>query len=434
MGTSTSRLPRLHRESILRVIAVTALAALHASVVAGASTPSSSLAPVIPLAETAARSAPIVRPGSPATSQGTLVFLPPAVPIFTPAGFARPETPRPTPSGLHDFAAPDTLALFVGEIFYPVLGTRLADHSLTKKQESRLHAYQERRDALVNEIKDALLALRPKDPTTRIAVLEELGGRHAPRIEALEKEAVALRDELMTSRFFEKEINWFTRRIWSFDNTDINPDDLPVVEAQVIRMAAYYQKGVSVEQRGLFEETAEELKARGRINDFPGDLTALADEVFEFGFDPAPGRVRTAPSLSAALKDALDRYTRDNSILKKEIRATVIAHADESEKKRTAAFAAFATQQHAAITALALQAEEIRRMMFPPSAPPGAPKRENSAAAFTGRIALFQIGLSPAQRRLLFSAGLREIDLPLPAGERLARFPDRLFPTGEIPE
>ena len=61
-------------------------------------------------------------------------------------------------------------------------------------------------------------------------------------------------------------------------------------------------------------------------------------------------------------------------------------------------------------------------------------KRENSAAAFTGRIALFQIGLSPAQRRLLFSAGLREIDLPLPAGERLARFPDRLFPTGEIPE
>jgi hypothetical protein len=125
----------------------------------------------------------------------------------------------------------------------------------------------------------------------------------------------------------------------------------------------------------------------------------------------------------------------------KEIELTASRHATSAEKKRVAAsrpqLATFLAEQNRRFDALIAKKSKIEidlpvalsARLKPDAGPTGMNSLVKELAVQLSRLELFQRyrdyetavlepGLSPEQRRLLFSAALVQLDLPLPPGSR----------------
>lgn len=303
-----------------------------------------------------------------------MAFFPPTPPVF---GDTIGATTAVAVGRWH-IPAPDGLGDFVAAPFYPMLGTRLLlDSHVLAKLQPRLDAFRATREALTDELLGELAEVEQLDEATRDRRLAELAVRQSPRIVALEAEADSLREDLIKGRIWESGMHWSRERSWRIGTTRF-PSDLYLKEAEfeVLRAAAYYEPGLSQEQRGLLREIAIDLENKARASRRP-DPRAGNDEVFAIFFSPETARLRLPKGLPEDLLKKIGRFNHDKAELKQELRETVLQMDAASASKREAAFEKLAEQQWPRIEMLAELAEDIRREFarLPPPPPLNAPPR-----------------------------------------------------------
>jgi len=113
----------------------------------------------------------------------------------------------------------------------------------------RIAAYRAARTALLNEILNVLaLTAAAAD---RESQLRDLGKAQGPRLAALEKEADAIREELIQGGWSGGNADWNDQRGWHLGTPAVTTNNAGNAEFQVLRAAAFFQKELSIDQRGL---------------------------------------------------------------------------------------------------------------------------------------------------------------------------------------
>jgi hypothetical protein len=299
-------------------------------------------------------------------------FFPPTAPIYGAAIEDRPGNAARIIGGrrLH---APDGLADFVCDSFYPALGTRLYALDLGADLESRLHDYRAKRLVQVNALLNQFVTLHDSPADELEQRLRQFAETQTPALLALENEAERLRADLIADAIWNR-INWNANRRWKVGDIKPGGDGFDAeAEYQVVRAAAFYQNGLTSQQRGLLRELATELqgvvrKARG--------LPAARAESDAMFFSPEMSRLRLPPDLPPELREKIAAYNARKAALKRELQETVIAQDGASAGARDRAFEALADRQWPHFGMLEEQAEEIRRLLgarFELSAPPAPP-------------------------------------------------------------
>ena len=307
------------------------------------------------------------------------VWFPPTVPVF---GEQIAQVVRPSRLNAR-LRPPSGLADFINESFYPALSTRLHAGSLRNQLAARLDAYRERRGALLNELADQIVALHEAGEETRRAQLKAFAADQTPRIVALEREADELRRDLIDGGVLQANVDWGKRRKWVIGVTKFPSEHAEKdAEFQVVRAAAYYQDGLSSEQRGLLLEVASELQSRARAaRPVPGPRGGDPAAMF---FSPPLARMRMPRNARPELVTLIGRFNGEKSALKHELRDAVLAHDKLPREERASMFAALADAQWPRLVELEKLAEEIRvalaatpaaMIAAPPHIPPGLMKR-----------------------------------------------------------
>ncbi|HVS54494.1 MAG TPA: hypothetical protein VHD62_19215 [Opitutaceae bacterium] len=246
--------------------------------------------------------------------------------------------------------ASDELKAFVGDVFYPQLGTRLAAGELDAKLRARLDAYHAEKLALQNELRTELDRQRDAAPSARRDALIALARRQAPRLATLEKNAEELRRDLRVN-----EGDWSALREWHLGDNSRRGDS-PDEIAGVMRACAYYENGLLPAQRRLLREVALEI---GMAGDSAAKAAAAQPYVF---FPPEPARVMLPDDVPAALAQRIAEFEAKKSGLKKELYDAAVA--DDTSGIglfRSRALKNLAEKQAPALAALESLAEEIRR-------------------------------------------------------------------------
>jgi hypothetical protein len=307
-----------------------------------------------------------------------MVWFPPSVPVY---GEAIADTaPRKM---LRVSGPPSGLADFVSEKFYPPLSTRLHDESLGRRMSARLDAYRATRGSLLNELTDKLTLLHGEDEETRRNELRTLALQQQPRLAALEREADEIRRALIDGGLTDFSVDWNRRRRWTIGVSAFRSEQAErEAEFQVVRAAAFYQNGLSPEQRGLLLELAYELQGRAKAAQaVPGPRKSDPAAMF---FSPATSRFRMPKNPPADLVAKIARFNAEKMALKQALRDAVFAHDRDWRGTRADAFAALADQQHPRLVELEKLAEEIRvgfasapraPLKPPPHIPPGLLER-----------------------------------------------------------
>ena len=296
------------------------------------------------------------------------VFFPPAAPPFGGAlGRILPRSGRDRSA-----EPPDRLGDYVGEFFYPALSTLWSEKDLDRKSAQRLAAFMANRTTLLNELQNKLVAVQTADPTLREAELRAFALTQAPRILAHEKEADQLREKFISPGVLKATVDWSRGREWKI--RELPPTMgrwVPSAEFQVLRAAAFYQKGLTPEQRGLLCEIAEE-SPRG----LPGVRSLRREDrpVSTIFFSPEMARI-ALPAIPAELSSKIYAFIRARDALKDELREAVLANDSSSRAKRDSVFEKLAESQWPQISELAASAEAIRRELaaLPPPPPPPLP-------------------------------------------------------------
>lgn len=288
------------------------------------------------------------------------VFFPPSPPVY---GASIPEPPRVFRRlNGRDLSAPEDLADFVGEIFYPPLGLRLFERSLGKNLENRLNAYRANRSALLDELMVELLRLQNEAVPARETALRTLANKQAPALAALEAEAERLRRDLIKGGFWATKAEWNPDRAWKLGQGAVaNPPTSHEAEFQVVRAAAFYHDGFSIEQRGLLRELAIDLglklrSARGRSQPDIDDPRAVF-------FSPETARLRLPSPLPPELFTKIGQFSSEKAALKRELLETLVDCDRLNESRRAARVAALQVVQTPRIVALEEKADEIRRQL-----------------------------------------------------------------------
>ncbi|MGH7946920.1 MAG: hypothetical protein ACREH8_24470 [Opitutaceae bacterium] len=301
-----------------------------------------------------------------------VVFFPPAAPIYGAAIEERAANSARIIGGRR-LLAPDGMADFVCEPFYPALSTRLFALDVSAALESRLHAYRSKRLQQVNALLNQFVALHNLPPDQQEQRLREFALTQTPQLVALEAEADRLRAELISDGWWNR-IDWNAGRRWKVGTIRSGADGAEAeAQFQVIRAAAFYQDGLMPQQRGLLRELATEQqpvvrKARG--------LPAARAESDAMFFSPEMTRFRLPADLSPVLREKIAVYNGQKAALKRELRETVIALDGAGSDVRGRAFEALADKQWPHFGILEELAEEIRRLIasrFEPTAPPPPP-------------------------------------------------------------
>jgi hypothetical protein len=198
--------------------------------------------------------------------------------------------------------------------------------------------------------------------------LRTFAAHQHPRIVALEREAEALRRALIDGGLLQSSVDWNDQRRWRIGATS-NGNDQAEKEAQfqVIRAAAYYEEGFTIEQRGLLIELAIELQGRARAaRPFP--LPRIDDPAAIF-FSPAMSRFRLPKNATTRLVALLGRFNGLKNMLKQELRETVLAQDSAAPRERAQTFAALAGRTEPQLAELEKVADEIRTEMvtIPPT-------------------------------------------------------------------
>lgn len=286
------------------------------------------------------------------------VFFPP-----TPPPLGRPVSRLAAPVGGRHVAPPE-LALYLNEIFYPPLSTRLAKNDLPAKIREKLDAYRDAKTKLQAELRAEFERTRDADATARRTALEALARQQAPRLAQLEQTAEDLRAELNTG-----ETDWSAFREWRLGGAGRSArGDSPSEVAQVMRATAYYQAGLLPAQRRLLREIALEVAVSAE-----DEAKAAAAQPFLF-FPPEPARVLLPDDLPADLAALVGDFQTRKSALKKELYDLV--YAEDSATfgfTRTAKFRSLAGRQAARLAELERLADRIRaglRLLPDPTPPP----------------------------------------------------------------
>jgi len=314
----------------------------------------------------------------PPPARDRFVCFPPTAPAFG-APIANGQS-RLTVNGVR-IVTPDLLADFANENFYPALSIRLLDGSLSKKLIARLETYQTTRTNLINELKAQLQLTEASDPATREQALRAFAVSQTPRIVALEREAEQFRGDLVSGSLLQSAADWNEIRDWRLGALPASSPALAAnAEFQVIRAAAYFQKGFSIEQRGLLREIAmtewDKLRPSPRVI---RPASTGANDPRTIFFSPETARLGIPPQLPADLSDKIGVYYHDKIELSDELRSAVVAQDQNTAATRTRNFEALANRQSPRLAALADLAEEIRRGLAslpkppPPAAPPDLP-------------------------------------------------------------
>lgn len=303
------------------------------------------------------------------------VFFPPHAPIYG-AAIAEGHSSAARLIGGRRLVAPDGMADFVCDPFYPALSTRLFQLELNAGLEARLQGYRAKRLDQVNALLNQFVTLHDLPPETQEQQLREFAQTQTPALVALEAEADRLRDELLADGL-RNRIDWNAGRRWKLGTIKAGANGADAeAEFQIVRAMAFYQKGLAPPQRGLLRELAIELegiarKARG----LPG-RRGESDAMF---FSPETARFRLPGNLSPELREKIGIYNGQKAELKRELRETIASLEKASATERTRAFEALADKQWPQIGTMEQLADEIRPLLAShfvvaaPSPPPWIP-------------------------------------------------------------
>ncbi len=304
-----------------------------------------------------------------------IVFFPPPPPVFgakienTPPGQARFYQGRRV-------LAPDGMADFVSDGFYPALSTRLYAPELSRALEARVRSYHAKRLLQVSALLDQFVTPSDAPDDTRERELLAFAATQTPQLVALEIEAEQLREALVTDGL-RNDVNWNGQRRWKLDAGQGRNDWAEVEgEFQVVRATAFYQPGLTSQQRGLVRELAMELQAIARKARGQPSARTESDAMF---FSPETSRFRLPPNLSPALRERIGVYNSQKSALKRELRELITAQDRAEARERNAAFVALADRQWPHLGILERLADDIRVELAgrftsgPPAAPPWIP-------------------------------------------------------------
>jgi hypothetical protein len=315
--------------------------------------------------------------------QPSFAFLPPIPPPL------ESEIPvvEPLASGP---PAPPELSPFVGEIFYPFLGARLANGDLTKAMRARIVSYRDQKDVLQRELRARILACKDLDRAGRERQLAGLASLQAPRIAELESAAEKLRSDLRPTNVFGVPLdgNGLNENpVWRLARAGAEPSDPAELLRQSDAMtgAAFFQDGFSREQRGLLFEAAIELRAQARpppAQEQPGSRL--------LSFSPETSRIRIPAILPAPLEKTIGDYLSAKAALKAELRDTLLANEEEGSDRRTEAATRLAAAQAARLAGIRSLAEEIRVGLAALPNPPGPPAPPPLPPELTSRISAYR--------------------------------------------
>jgi hypothetical protein len=308
------------------------------------------------------------------------VFFPPMPPVLGGAFQSGSSTEN-------RWQPPAELAQFVNEPFYAPLSTRLwaKGKYLNARQQQELENYRLVKVALQNELREHLERLKDADPDTRERELAAFAREQTPKIAALEKTAEQLRAELVRGELFQDSVDWNEYREWHLGSTKFRlPSEAVSAQFQVLRAAAFYQKGFSPAQRRLLREITLEISSV--LIGVEGNTTS-APYLF---FSPETARIRLPASLPPDLADKVARYESEKSALKKEL-IDAVTQQDTTffSFARVGAFESLSDKQWPRFAALESLAEDIRHGLarLPNGGAPDAPVLP---AGLSSRIAAYQ--------------------------------------------
>lgn len=310
-------------------------------------------------------------PGTIHPDLNTLPTPPSRIPIYYPPAPPAPGAEiDPIPALLlPNWNAPPGLAEYVGELFYPVVGSRLAELELSRPQRTLIDEYINKRRDLVATLRRHLAgeAGLPADHATEVTCLAETGDQ--------------LRSELINDRF-----DWGAHRSWRVERAVSEKDELlvRVREFQLLRASVFYGEILSVDQRWLLwdyvlrieesgtEQTSEHTSVR------PGGLLR---------FLPEGSRIRLPLQIPRELLDELKMFVAAKESIQREIAETIIRlePADISERKYV--LSELGRRQQNEISDLEQRAEAIRvRIAALPPQPPLVLPKELSIRARAYRL------------------------------------------------
>jgi hypothetical protein len=304
-----------------------------------------------------------------------------------------PPVPPPLESEIPVLAPLDSgppadpeLSAFVGDVFYPYLGVRLAYGELSKNLRAQILAY---RDAKVGQevaLHSRILALKDVDAATRASQLAALAAQQAHRIVELETMADKILTDLRQIHVLGvpveyTDLNAKTEwRVLAAGATPSDPAELHA-QAEAVRGVAFYEAGLTAAQRHLFFEESIELndKARGAPGYGGPSLRILY-------FSPEGARIQIPSHLPESLQQKIADYTSAKNALKAEIRDALRTTADFLPDSRSDAMAKLGAAQAPRFEALEATAEEIRQGLASLPNPPGPPAPPSLPADLTARI------------------------------------------------
>lgn len=286
--------------------------------------------------------------------------------------------------------APELMSGFVGEIFYPVLATRLAANDLPREMRARILSYHDAKIALTDEIRARILALKDAGPLERTRQLQALAAREAGPIADLVGSAEKIRQDLRERNVFGLPTDVHEARIPArkkIRSVADTPSDSAglLLESEAILDAAFYQDGLSPVQRKFLFESAIELRDRA----VPKTGEAQAGTRI-LSFSPATARIRIPADLGEAMEQKIRDYLAAKDELKSELRDMLHRNSDASEVTVAGAVADLAQAQAERIARVQGMAESIREGLALMPNPPGPPVPRSLPPELASRISLYR--------------------------------------------
>ena len=335
-------------------------------------------------------------PRAAATSEPSYLFLPPVPP---PLGVDFPLLGTIAPGAT---AAPPELAAFVSEIFYPQLAARISADRLPKALWQQIQSYRAVRTDLQQDLRSRIAELKDADPGTSERQLAAFAAVQASPIAALEATAEKIRADLQPTGFFG---------LFAEEHATLPTQELRL-ESELMRHAAYYEKGLSPAQRHLLLDMAIELESQPDTNQTP-PRTAAGSRLLHFS--PETARITLPTGLPASLEKSIDDYVATKNGLKAELRGVLLSNEPASEACAQALKQLMLTQA-SRFASLEVMAEEIRRGLALLPNPPGPPAPPPLPAELMARISAYRRHKLELLRTLQgMLAGVRNVAETTPA-------------------
>lgn len=282
--------------------------------------------------------------------------------------FERVDMPSETGAdALLTFFSPETARIRMPENLSPELATRIA-------------GYTREKSALKDELRDALIQQDAAAAPSRAATLRKLAVAQEPRIQALEEMAEQIRRELAVLETRESALTQLPRELAA--RVVAWQHDWRTMQEAIASKLAEINRSYGFEAVNFIREpdnVSSTITLRAKIRP-----SAMSEEI----------KYRIQATVAAFNRESAQRTVtlkREAESLRAEIAAHAATHPQTLGGRSTDEWWKHAIE--------ALQEEDDP-----------APYREY-------RTAVFEPGLSPEQRRLLFAAAVRELRLPLPGGE-----------------